>query len=84
MSELKLPELPEPTKTFNILDDLFTAAQMLAIRDSGIRYGMSVAAETARIGVEWDPGRSADYREGYFQGLRDAETAIRAKATTVA
>ena len=84
MSEMKLPELPDEPGLMCDVVPFFTEQQMLAIRDSGIRYGMSVAAETARIGVEWDPGRSADYREGYFQGLRDAETAIRAKATTVA
>jgi hypothetical protein len=53
---LKLPELPEP----QIYDgyawkapfskyDYFTAAQMLAIRDQGVAYGM----EAGRQAVEW-------------------------------
>jgi hypothetical protein len=52
MNGLKLPELPEP----QIYDgyawkapfskyDYFTAAQMLAIRDQGIKYGMELAAQ---------------------------------------
>ena len=76
MSELKLPELPEPDAWRNRISDdrwlysemdprdvhdngkpcesLYTAAQMLAIRDSGIRYGMERAAVIADEAEEYD------------------------------
>jgi hypothetical protein len=51
----------------------FTPAQLEAFTQRVIE----LCAVAARNGVEWSPGRSAEYREGYFSGLKDAETGVR-------
>jgi hypothetical protein len=61
MSDLKLPELPQTPLSFPTYGNVYTAAQMLAIRDSGIRYGMEraavIAASNATCPCNGDRGR---------------------------
>jgi hypothetical protein len=61
-----MPELPEPGESaYPSKDDpderlYFTAAQMLAIRDSGIRYGMERAAVIAETMQDTTEAARAD------------------------
>lgn len=62
MTAPTLPELPEPTRLWSEADDTcidhFTAAQMLAIRDAAIQYGMEVAAQLCDVPYTRDTGEA--------------------------
>jgi hypothetical protein len=76
MSDLKLPELPDEPGLMCDVVPFFTEQQMLAIRDSGIRYGMERAAVIADEAEEYD--RTLDNNPQAAQAAEFIAKAIRA------
>ena len=80
MSEMKLPELPDEPGLMCDVVPFFTEQQMLVIRDSGIRYGMEIAAQDAEKPDFRGLGLTATEAKCARKILSWAAAAIRAKA----